>query len=462
MNVRMLGVAVALAGCAPASSQTTAATPQAVAETTSVDRPQYPSTYQRRPNPPVFIRNATILTGAGEEIVGGSIVLREGRIVAVGRDVPPPPDAVTVDGTGKFVTPGIIDTHSHIGVYAAPGTVAESDGNELPVNANTAYVWAEHSIWPQDPQIPLAIAGGITTMQVLPGSGNLIGGRGVTVKVVPVRTVQEMKFPGAPHGVKMACGENPKRVYGERGGPATRMGNMAGYRAAFIAAEQYRRKWDSWIEKKAGDPPERNLRDETLAGVLRGEILVHNHCYRADEMVQMLDLAREFGFKIRSFHHAVEAYKIADRLAAAGTAASIWADWWGFKEEAMDGILENAAILQRHGARPIIHSDSPSGIQRLNQEAAKAMQAGRRAGMELTRAEVIKWITANPAWAIGLDSVIGTLEAGKMADVVLWSADPFSVYARAEQVYNDGWLIYDRNDPTKQPKMDFEIGQVRK
>jgi imidazolonepropionase-like amidohydrolase len=433
-----------------------------VAESTSVDRPQYPSTYQRRPNPPVVIRNATILTGAGEEITGGSIVLREGRIVAVGRDVQPPADAVTVDGTGKFVTPGIIDTHSHIGVYAAPGTFAESDGNELPVNANTAYVWAEHSVWPQDPQIPLAIAGGITTMQVLPGSGNLIGGRGVTVKVVPVRTAQEMKFPGAPYGVKMACGENPKRVYGERGGPATRMGNMAGYRSAFISAEQYRRKWDTWLEKKAGDPPDRNLRDETLAGVLRGEILVHNHCYRADEMVQMLDLAREFGFKIRSFHHAVEAYKIADRLAAAGTAASIWADWWGFKEEAMDGILENAAILQEHGARPIIHSDSPSGIQRLNQEAAKAMQAGRRAGIELTRAEVIKWITANPAWAIGLDSVIGTLEAGKMADVVLWSADPFSVYARAEQVFNDGWLVYDRNDPTKQPKMDFEIGQVRK
>lgn len=433
-----------------------------MAETTSVDRPQYPSTYQRRAHPPVVIRNATILTGTGEEIPNGSVVFREGRIVAVGREVQAPSDAVSVDGTGKFVTPGIIDTHSHIGVYAAPGTFAESDGNELPVNANTAYVWAEHSIWPQDPQIPLAIAGGITTMQVLPGSGNLIGGRGVTVKVIPARTVQEMKFPGAPHGLKMACGENPKRVYGERGGPATRMGNMAGYRSAFIAAEQYRRKWEAWRAKREGDPPERNLRDETLAGVLRGEILVQNHCYRADEMVQMLDLAREFGFAIRSFHHAVEAYKIADKLAEAGTAASIWADWWGFKEEAMDGILENAGILHKHGARPIIHSDSPSGIQRLNQEAAKAMYAGRRAGIEISRAEAIQWITANPAWAIGLDSVIGTLAPGKLADVVVWSGDPFSVYAKALQVFNDGWLVYDRNDPSKQPKMDFEIGQVRR
>ncbi len=471
MNVRLLGFAVALTACAGASSQTTqqpapagagAPGPAAAAETTSVDRPQYPSTYRRTPYQPVLIRNATILTGTGQEITGGSILFRDGRIVAVGQNVPAPPEAMVVDGAGKFVTPGVIDTHSHIGVYAAPGTFAESDGNELPVSPNTAYVWAEHSIWPQDPQVPLAIAGGVTTMQVLPGSGNLIGGRGVTVKVIPTRTVQEMKFPGAPYGLKMACGENPKRVYGERGGPATRMGNMAGYRSAFISAENYRRKWDKWLKDKKGDPPERNLRDETLAEVLRGHILVQNHCYRADEMVQMLDLAKEFGFKIRSFHHGVEAYKIADRLAQAGTAASVWADWWGFKEEAMDGIQENAALLFQAGARPVIHSDSPDGIQRLNQEAAKAMYAGRRAGINISRADAVKWFTSNPAWVLGIDSIVGTLEAGKMADVVIWSGDPLSVYARAMQVYNDGFLIYDRNDPAKQPVTDFGLGQVKK
>jgi imidazolonepropionase-like amidohydrolase len=443
--------------CASASARPGAQTP-APAETTSVGRPQYSSTYRRHANPPVVIRNATIMTAAGQEIASGSILFRDGRIVAVGSTADAPADAVVVDGTGRFVTPGIIDDHSHLGVYAAPGTDAESDGNEA-TNPVTAEVWAEHSFWPQDPQIPLAIAGGITTIQALPGSANLIGGRSATLKLVPARTVQEMKFPGAPYGLKMACGENPKRVYRSRG-PSTRMGNMAGYRAAFIQAEGYRQRWDKWNLNHQGDPPARDLRLETLVEVLRGHILVQNHCYRADEMALMLDLGREFGFAIRSFHHAVEAYKIADLLAREGAAASVWADWWGFKEEAMDGIHENAALLQAAGGRAVIHSDSPSGIQRLNQEASKAMHAGLRAGIAITRDQALRWITANPAWVLGIDSIVGTLEPGKMADVVLWSADPFSVYAKALQVYNDGWLVYDRSDPAHQPRTDFELGQV--
>ena len=262
--------------------------PAAAPESTSVNRAQYPTTYHRHANAPVLIRNATIMTATGQVIANGSILLREGRIVAVGASVAAPADAVVVDGTGKFVTPGIIDDHSHLGVYAAPGTDAESDGNEA-TNPVTAEVWAEHSFWPQDPQIPLAIAGGITTIQALPGSANLIGGRSATLKLIPARTVQEMKFPGAPYGLKMACGENPKRVYHSRG-PSTRMGNMAGYRAAFIQAEGYREKWDKWNKTHQGDPPARDLKLESLAEVLRGHILVHNHCYRADEMALMLDL----------------------------------------------------------------------------------------------------------------------------------------------------------------------------
>ena len=455
---------IVVVGCAsgvarPASSTTA---PQSAANATPPDTtggigPQYASTYQRHPNPPVLIRNATIMTATGQEIQGGSILLRDGKIVAVGTTVEAPSDATVVDGTGKWVTPGVIDTHSHLGVYAAPGTFAESDGNEA-TRPVTAEVWAEHSFWPQDPQIPLAIAGGVTTIQALPGSANLIGGRSAVLKLIPARSVQEMKFPGARYGLKMACGENPKRVYGQRGGPSTRMGNMAGYRDAFIAAQNYRRRWDKWNKDHQGDPPERNLRNETLAEVLRGNMYVHNHCYRADEMLQMLDLAKEFGFKIRSFHHAVEAYKIADVLAREGVASSVWADWWGFKEEAMDGIYENAALLQQAGARAIIHSDDPGGIQRLNQEAAKAMYHGRRAGIPVTRDQALRWFTANPAWALGLDSIVGTLEPGKMADVVVWSADPLSVYAQAVQVYNDGWLVYDRTDPLHQPKTDFMLG----
>lgn len=399
-----------------------------------------------------------MLTAAGQELSNASVLFRDGKVVAVGASVQAPSDAQVVDGTGKFVTPGIIDTHSHLGVYAAPGTAAESDGNEA-TNPVTAEVWAEHSIWPQDPQIPLAIAGGVTVMQVLPGSANLIGGRSATVRLVPARTVQEMKFPGAPYGVKMACGENPKRVYQNRG-PSTRMGNMAGYRAAFIQAEQYRARWDKWLKDKKGDPPGRDLRMETLAGVLRGEISVQNHCYRADEMAQMLDLAKEFGFKIRSFHHGIEAYKVADLLAANQTAASVWSDWGGFKMEAFDEILENAALVTNAGARAVIHTDSPDGIQRMNQDMAKAYYAGVRAGITLTRDQAIRWITANPAWVLGIEQLTGTLEAGKQADVVLWSGDPFSVYSKAEKVWNEGWLVFDRLDPKHQYKTDFNIGQT--
>ena len=455
-------VLAALAGgCASAGARRASQpTPQATqaAESSSVERAQYPSSYRRHPNSPVVIRNATIMTATGQEIANGSLLMKDGKIVAIGKSVDAPGDAVVVDGTGKYVTPGLIDDHSHLGVYAAPGTDAESDGNEA-TNPVTAEVWAEHSFWPQDPQIPLAIAGGITTIQALPGSANLIGGRSAILKLIPARTVQEMKFPGARYGLKMACGENPKRVYHTRG-PSTRMGNMAGYREAFSQAEAYRRRWDKWNKDHQGDPPDRNLRLETLAEVLRGNIYVQNHCYRADEMAQMLDLAREFGFKIRSFHHAVEAYKIADLLARDGTSVSVWADWWGFKEEAMDGIHENAALNQAAGGRPLIHSDSPSGIQRLNQEAAKAMYYGQRSGIPVRRDQALRWITANPAWALGLDSVVGTLEPGKMADVVVWSGDPFSVYGKAVQVYNDGWLVYDRDDPAHQPRTDFELGQT--
>ena len=449
------GVAALLTGaCAVATSSTPTAR---VSDTLSVQRSQYASTYVRRESPPVLIRNATILTAAGPEMTHSSVLFADGRIVAVGADSGLPVGTVVVDGTGKYVTPGVIDTHSHLGVYSAPGTPSQSDGNEA-TDPVTPQVWAEHSFWPQDPQIPLAIAGGVTVIQVLPGSANLIGGRSVTLRLIPARTVQEMKYPDAPYGVKMACGENPKRTYGQKNGPSTRMGNVAGYRAAFAAAEQYGRKWDTWLRTKAGDAPARDLKLETLADVLRGKLLVHIHCYRADEMAQMLDLAREFGFHIRSFHHATEGYKIADLLARDSVSASVWADWWGFKMESLDGIPENAALLQQAGARTIIHSDSEDGIQRLNQEAAKAMYAGRNAGIAVTREQAIRWITANPAWALGIDSTTGTLEPGKHADVVVWSGDPFSVYSKAERVYNDGWLVFDRSDTTRQYRTDFNIG----
>jgi len=269
-----------------------------------------------------------------------------------------------------------------------------------------------------------------------------------------------MKFPGAPYGLKMACGENPKRVYGEKGGPFSRMGNVAGYRAAWIKAAAYKEKWEEYEAGKAEKPPERDLQLDTLMGVLKGEILVHNHCYRADEMAVMLDLAKEFGYKVTAFHHAVEAYKIADLLAENGTCAAMWADWWGFKMEAFDGIRENIALVDKAGACAIVHSDSAMGIQRLNQEAAKVMGAASRVGMDITPEHAWTWLSLNPARSLGIDEVTGSLEKGKNGDLVIWNGNPFSVYTRAEKVFVDGALVYDLNDPAYQAVSDFTLGSL--
>ena len=439
-------------GCATTSaSSRTGDAPRAAAGSGSPGD-AYPSTYQRIAGAPVLITGATVLDGTGRRLEGADVLMRDGVVAAVGTGLDVPPDSVRVDGHGKWVTPGIIDIHSHLGVYPSPGTSSHSDGNEM-TSPITAAVWAEHSVWPQDPGFHAALAGGVTALQILPGSANLVGGRGVTLKNVPATTYQGMKFPGAPHGLKMACGENPKRVYGQKGGPATRMGNVAGYRAAFIDAAEYR-------DKRAGsNGGKRDLQNETLAGVLDGDILVHIHCYRADEMATMLDLADEFGFRVAAFHHGVEAYKIADRLGREGVCGALWADWWGFKMEAFDGIQENIAIVDRApGGCAIVHSDSDEGIQRLNQEAAKVMANARRAGIDIAPEHAITWLTANPAKAMGIAERTGTLEAGKMADVVLWNGNPFSSYALAERVWIDGATLYDRQDPARQPRSDFMLG----
>ena len=296
-------------------------------------------------------------------------------------------------------------------------------------------------------------------MLVLPGSANLIGGRGFSVKNRPGRSAAVMRFPGAPYVLKMACGENPKRVYGHKAGPATRMGNVAHVRTAFVQAGDYLRKWDNWRKKtraKGEPPPPRDLKLETLGEVLAGRVLVQNHCYRADEMLLMLDLAREMGFRIRAFHHALEAYKIGDVLARQGVAAATWSDWWGFKLEAFDGIPENLPLVHAAGGRAVVHSDSPIGIQRLNQAAAQGLAAGREIGVPLSEQDALRWITANPAWVLGVEAQTGTLEVGKMADVVVWSHMPFSVYARAERVFVDGDEVFDRNQGLR--PSDFELG----
>jgi imidazolonepropionase-like amidohydrolase len=417
----------------------------------------YPSTYHAYPGTPTVIRNVTIYDGEGGRIDNGSVVFADGKIVATAgalADLNVPADARVIDGSGKWVTPGIIDVHSHLGDYPSPSVEAHQDGNEAtsPVRPE---VWAEHSVWPQDPGFSRALVnGGVTTLQILPGSANLFGGRSVVLKNVPARTVQGMKFPGAPYGLKMACGENPKRVYGGRGQmPQTRMGNMAINRATWARAVEYKRKFDK------GESVTRDLAMETLAGVLAGEILVHNHCYRADEMAQVIDMAHEFGYKISTFHHAVEAYKIADLLAREGICAAMWADWWGFKMEAYDAINENIPMVHNAGACAIVHSDDANGIQRLNQEAAKALADGRRMGISIPDEVAWTWLSYNPAKALGIADKTGSLMPGKMADLVLWNGNPLSVYSRPEKVWIDGALMMDAHDPKRRPVSDFELGQ---
>ena len=472
-------ISVLLTACAalPPAKESAPNDPATQPMATSARAP-YSSTYQAPASPATLIRGGTILTGSGSRL-DGDVLIANGRIEAVGANLQAPEGARIIDAKGRWITPGIIDIHSHLGVYPSPQLKALSDGNELtsPVTPN---VWAEHSIWPQDPGFETALEGGVTTLEILPGSGNLIGGRSVVVKNVHATTYQAMKFPGAAQGLKMACGENPKRVYGSKGqAPSTLMGDVAGYRQAFADAQDYKRQWEKYErelaeyqKKNANDkeggsdkkappsPPKRDLKLDTLADVLKGDIRVQMHCYRADEMATMLDVADEFGFKIVAFHHAVEAYKVADLLARKNVCAAMWADWWGFKVEAYDGIQENIALVDAPAnSCAMLHSDSEDGIQRLNQEAAKAMSRGVRAGLDIPPERAIRGLTSNPAKALGIDHQTGVLEAGKNADVVIWNRNPFSVYALADAVFIDGNLMFDRAHPPARPPSDFMLGQ---
>ena len=455
----LLGVA----GCATSPPPKTAGGKPA--DVVTIPSDPFPSTYRPYPGVTTVIRNATVYDGTGRKFAPGAVRLEDGKIAEIGATVTVPADATVIDAQGKYVTPGIIDIHSHLGDYPSPAVEALSDGNEATSPARPE-VWAEHSVWPQDAGFSRALAGGITALHILPGSANLFGGRGTTLKPVYGRSVQEMKFPGAPYSLKMACGENPKRVYGGKGQmPATRMGNIAYARQTWSDASNYRRKWDDYTRRAAAgtakptDAPRRELANDTLMGVLKGEILVQNHCYRADEMANVIGMAHEFGYKVTAFHHAVESYKVADLLKAEGICSAMWADWYGFKMESYDGIRENIALVDHAGACAIVHSDDPNGIQRLNQEAAKAMAAGNRMGFGITPEHAFTWLSLNPAKGLGIDKRTGSLEPGKAADVVLWNGDPFSVYSRPEKVWIDGAVMYDWADARRRPIADFELGQ---
>jgi imidazolonepropionase-like amidohydrolase len=386
----------------------------------------------------VVIKGGTILTVTHGKIENGSIYVHNGKIAAVGANVNAPANATIIDATGKWVMPGIIDSHSHIAL--------DDDVNEA-TSPVTPHMMMKDAFDYNDKMIYRALAGGVTTSLLLHGSANMIGGQAIVIKHKYGLGRDELLFPGAPQSIKFASGENPKRVYGSRNQlPSTRMGNFEVMRAAFIEAREYMRQWDDYNAKaKKGDkdatPPKKDLKLEALADVLRGKLLVQIHCYRADEFLTEMEIAKEFGYKIRAFHHALEAYKVADKIAANGVAIATWPDWWGFKYEAWDGIPWNAAISAHKGVRVALKSDSEDVTRRLNQEAGKGMRYG------LTEEEALKAITLNPAWIIGVDDRVGSIDVGKDADITIWNAYPLSSVALVDKVLIDGDLFFDRSQP---------------
>jgi imidazolonepropionase-like amidohydrolase len=398
----------------------------------------YAQTPPASPND-VVIKNATVMTITHGTIPHGSVWMHNGKIAGVGATVDAPAGALTIDAGSKFVTPGIIDPHSHSALC--------DDINEAtsPVTPSMMMIDAFDNL---DKALYQALAGGVTTELLLHGSANMIGGQAVVIKNKFGLSRDEMLFPNAPRSIKFASGENPKRVYGRRNEvPSTRMGNFEVMRQAFEDAKAYMASWDAYNTKVAkGDKdaaaPKKDLKLEALADVLRGKLYVQIHCYRADEFLTEEAIAKEYGYKIRGFHHALEMYKVGDKIAPTGTGIATFADWWGFKDEAWDAIPWNAVMSMREGVRVALKSDSNDYVRRLNQEAGKMVDYGGA-----TEEEALRMVTLNPAWIIGVDDRVGSLDVGKDGDVVIWNTDPLSTYARVEKVFIDGDLYFDSSLP---------------
>ncbi|MFA6115551.1 MAG: amidohydrolase family protein [Sphingomonas sp.] len=428
----------------------------------------FPSTYVPLPRSDVMLRHATILDGAGNRIDDGDVLVRSGKIAAVGRALANPGGAREIDARGRWITPGVIDVHSHDGTYVLPLTTIDREAGDVSEGSdvNVADTWIETAVNPQDTAFSRALRNGVTTIQILPGSSPIFSGRAVTVKPIRATSVAAMKFPGAPYGFKMACGENPKENGAEtHRGPTSRQGVVTYVRKAFMDAQQILRDQkgeDGKPGPRRGPPAGRgpDLKREALAGIMAGDLRLNMHCYRADDMATMLSVAKEFGFHITAFHHATEAYKMPAALREAGTCAAVWGDWWGYKMEALDAVRANAPMLDRAGVCVTMHSDSPGSGQRLTIEAAKAAGAGRRMGIVVPPERMIRWVTSNSAKVLGLEDRIGTLAPGYNADLVVWSGDPFSVYTKADLVFIDGAIAADRSAPPASPASDFELGRV--
>ena len=416
------------------------------------------SLFAHAANPPdaapvILIQNATILTVSHGTIEHGSILIKDGKIAEVGKSIKAPKDAQVFDAAGQYVIPGIIDCHSHI---AIDGSVNEGSISVSSM-ANTADV-----LNPDDIDIYRDLAGGVTVANILHGSANPIGGQTIVIKLRWGQPASKLPFEGAVPGIKFALGENPKRsgfsVPGQsKRYPATRMGVEETIRTAFAEARDYKKSWDDYDKKvAAGDkdaiPPRRNLQLDPLVEVLEGKRYVHAHCYREDEILMLLRVAKEFGFKVRTFQHVLEGYKVADEIAASGAGASTFSDWWAYKVEAYDAIPYNAALMTRRGVIVSINSDDAEEATHLNQEAAKSMKYGG-----LTHDEALKLVTLNPAIQLGIDKRVGTIDVGKDADLVIYNHDPLSAYAVVQKTLIDGRVYFDRQrDIAERPALEKE------
>jgi imidazolonepropionase-like amidohydrolase len=393
--------------------------------------------------PVTLIRNATVLTVTKGTLQNADLLLRDGKIAQIGQGLTAPAGARVIDASGKYVMPGIVDPHSH--------TMADAINEGA--RSVTSMVRIKDVLNPTDISIYRQLAGGVTTINVLHGSANTIGGQNATVKLKYGRSVADMLFPGAPPGIKFALGENVTQKSSQERNrvsgrplryPATRMGQEEILRDAFMRARDYKASWDDYRARvKKGEKnlvaPRRDLELEPLVEVLDGTRLVHAHSYRADEMLMLLNLAKEFGFTVKTLQHGLEGYKIASEIAAAGTGLSTFADSWSYKIEAYDAIPYNVAILMRHGVLTTINSDSDERARRLNIDAAKMMRYGG-----LTEDEALKTITYNGAAQLGVQDHVGSIEVGKDADLAIWNGHPLSVYSNVETTFIDGEIFFDK------------------
>lgn len=387
-----------------------------------------------------LIRNATLLTITNGTVENGSVLIRGAKIAAIGRDLEAPAGATVIDATGRFVLPGIIDSHSH--------TAVEGSVNEISL-PNSSLVRIADALTASDVSAYRQLAGGTTTALLLHGSANAIGGQSQIVKWKWGRPVSEWMVAGAPRTIKFALGENPKSANfrppeGQpRQYPSTRMGVEEVIRKSFVDARDYMTAWDEYeAKKKRGAPvipPRRDLLLETMADILRGNIDVHAHCYRSDEILMLMTLADELGFRIRELQHVSEGYKVAREMAARGIGGGTFIDWWGYKAEVWDAMPYNVALMVRNGVLTSVNSDSDELARHLNQDAAKAMKYGG-----LTEEEALRLCTINPARQLRLDGRIGSLEVGKDADLAIWTAHPLSTYARVETTFVEGEIYFDR------------------